>query len=519
MAENASLDVLEAVDRCHDVAVEYIDQRFWLVAIFGSLISVVSVVENAFLFCVFITSRHHRNSHSLYLLLLAFFDVFMSVSFLMLMSVRVFFNYTESVYLKNLWMSYVVPMMAVSHIAMTTSSFLIVFATVERFAITKSSAYVYFLQSHRKWIALLGVFLGVLSKVTIAFELKVERDPKCLGAFNEFYLTVTSLVRDNRHYVFWRFWYRNLITILLPFFVLMAMNAQIVNELRKQAYDPLTSHFIDHQRQASHAKQRKAGTPIFRPSTCPVLGENPLGYTHPRAHCRHLLAGERPQRYHHHLGAHRRGRSDLPVGLHSSSLTCLCRYTQFYIISVDAVSLLTIVACALRLPIYWGCQPLLRIEMEHFVRQLLKGHARKILDRRITVYDPSAMALRGNLALGRRHSLQVLHILVPLLLLLPFVAPTNLSEFHCGSSLWQKITAQITLGRMCPRHFDGANACCLEHDQCYNRLRGRPKCDVAFCECLEQKLVSSTECLLLGNWMCHLADAFGGHYYDQQSAP
>ncbi|KAK0411532.1 hypothetical protein QR680_005698 [Steinernema hermaphroditum] len=492
MAENASLDVLEAVDRCHDVAVEYIDQRFWLVAIFGSLISVVSVVENAFLFCVFITSRHHRNSHSLYLLLLAFFDVFMSVSFLMLMSVRVFFNYTESVYLKNLWMSYVVPMMAVSHIAMTTSSFLIVFATVERFAITKSSAYVYFLQSHRKWIALLGVFLGVLSKVTIAFELKVERDPKCLGAFNEFYLTVTSLVRDNRHYVFWRFWYRNLITILLPFFVLMAMNAQIVNELRKQAYDPLTSHFIDHQRQASHAKQRKAR---IRSATRTLVL---IVVTYLLANVLNVI---------------------ITIWEHIDADALIYQYTQFYIISVDAVSLLTIVACALRLPIYWGCQPLLRIEMEHFVRQLLKGHARKILDRRITVYDPSAMALRGNLALGRRHSLQVLHILVPLLLLLPFVAPTNLSEFHCGSSLWQKITAQITLGRMCPRHFDGANACCLEHDQCYNRLRGRPKCDVAFCECLEQKLVSSTECLLLGNWMCHLADAFGGHYYDQQSAP
>ncbi|TKR86854.1 hypothetical protein L596_011363 [Steinernema carpocapsae] len=369
MTENLTLEEASAAqvlfDQCTFVDKDFLDQRFWLVAIFGSAISSISIVENAFLFAVFITSKHHRNSHSLYLLLLAFFDVFMSVSYVMLMSMKVFHQYTESIYLKNLWISYVAPMMAMSHIAMTASSFLIVFATVERYCITKASSYVEFLQSNRKCIALVGVLLGVISKGTIVFELKAEHNPSCIGAMNEFFLTVTDLVRNNRYYIVWRFWYRNLITILLPFFVLMAMNAQIVNELRKQAYDPLTAHFVDHQRQATHAKQRKAR---IRSATRTLVL---VVLTYLLSNVLNVI---------------------ITIWEHIDATTLFVDYTQFYVISVDAVSLLTIVACALRLPIYAGCQPLLRAEMWNFMKQLLKGHARKVLDRRTTLYDHSASA-------------------------------------------------------------------------------------------------------------------------------
>ncbi|KIH59706.1 hypothetical protein ANCDUO_10052 [Ancylostoma duodenale] len=43
------------------------------------------------------------------------------------------------------------------------------------------------------------------------------------------------------------------------------------------------------------------------------------------------------------------------------------KYLPFYVLSVDTLSLLTIVASCLRLPIYVTCQPLLRKEMIQFV--------------------------------------------------------------------------------------------------------------------------------------------------------
>lgn len=71
-------------------------------------------------------------------------------------------------------MTYVIPMMTMSHVAITASSFLIVFATVERFCITVSSHYVEFLQNNRCYIALIAVIIGVVTKGTLILELKVE---------------------------------------------------------------------------------------------------------------------------------------------------------------------------------------------------------------------------------------------------------------------------------------------------------------------------------------------------------
>lgn len=55
-------------------------------------------------------------------------------------------------------------------------------------------------------------------------------------------------------------------------------------------------------------------------------------------------------------------------------------FLDFYIFSVDTVSLLTIVACALRLPIYASCQPSLRAEMVYFAKSFCKRQRRSVND-------------------------------------------------------------------------------------------------------------------------------------------
>lgn len=56
---------------------------------------------------------------------------------------------------------------------MTSSSFLILAATFERYCITVHSKYVRFAQRHRKMIAAFAVLLGVISKGTMCLEFKV----------------------------------------------------------------------------------------------------------------------------------------------------------------------------------------------------------------------------------------------------------------------------------------------------------------------------------------------------------
>lgn len=47
--------------------------------------------------------RQHRNSHSLYLILLAFFDFWMALAYIPLMSLNVLVDYLSSVVLLRAW--------------------------------------------------------------------------------------------------------------------------------------------------------------------------------------------------------------------------------------------------------------------------------------------------------------------------------------------------------------------------------------------------------------------------------
>lgn len=119
--------------------------------------------------------KYHRTSYNVYLMLLAFFDVFVSFAYVFLMSVNVLSDYLHSPFLVKLWMSYMIPMITISHIAITSSSFLILAATFERYCITINSHRLPLVQKNRKWIAFIAVLFGVVSKGTMYFEFAVRK--------------------------------------------------------------------------------------------------------------------------------------------------------------------------------------------------------------------------------------------------------------------------------------------------------------------------------------------------------
>ncbi|KAL3985903.1 7 transmembrane receptor (rhodopsin family) protein [Acanthocheilonema viteae] len=333
---------------CYVIDTNHLIERLWLVTILGSTLSTISIIENVFLFLIFITSKQHRRSHSLYLLLLALTDIFISFTYILIMSVKVLYQYNEWVFMKKIWMAYVVPMMTMSHVAITASSFLIVFATVERFCITASSHHVEFLQNNRCYIAFIAVIIGVVTKGTLILELKPIHDLSCIGTLNEYRLEITALVIHNEHYKLFRFWFRNIVTILFPFFTLMFLNARIVNELRKSFV--AEKHNMESTR-ATNAKEQKARIRAATRTLMLVV-------------CTYLLANM--------LNV------IITIWEHTDATSLFSSFLDFYIFSVDTVSLLTIVACALRLPIYASCQPALRAEMIHFAKGFCKRPKRHV---------------------------------------------------------------------------------------------------------------------------------------------
>lgn len=106
--------------------------KLWLVALLGTILAILSIGENLLLLYMFATRVQFRASNLFYMMFLAFCDVFVSLSFICLMSVHVVAEYYGVLWLFLMWHHYLRPMFAISHIAMASSSFLIMSATFER---------------------------------------------------------------------------------------------------------------------------------------------------------------------------------------------------------------------------------------------------------------------------------------------------------------------------------------------------------------------------------------------------
>ncbi|KAK5969371.1 hypothetical protein GCK32_022026 [Trichostrongylus colubriformis] len=88
---------------CNTIDEYLLVPRFVLAVVFGVALSIISICFNSFIFVVFVTSKQHRNSYNLYLLLLSLFDVFIGISYIAVISNSVLINWTASYTLKAIW--------------------------------------------------------------------------------------------------------------------------------------------------------------------------------------------------------------------------------------------------------------------------------------------------------------------------------------------------------------------------------------------------------------------------------
>ncbi|KAE9417862.1 hypothetical protein Angca_001184, partial [Angiostrongylus cantonensis] len=219
---------------CNTVDDYFLVPRFWLAVVVGVTISIVSILFNIFIFLVFVTSKQHRNSYNLYLLLLALFDVFMGLSYIAVLSIKVLINWTASYTLKSIWVTYMVPMLTVSHIAITASTYLITFAAIERKYISNlTAAQKCGTREIRELINSKTIRLSVSDKggefAVIPRQLDIITNTDCIGGLNEWSVKPSDLVV--KHELFnkiWRFYFRNIFTILAPFFILLYLNAGLI---------------------------------------------------------------------------------------------------------------------------------------------------------------------------------------------------------------------------------------------------------------------------------------------------
>ncbi|KAK6019190.1 hypothetical protein OSTOST_15184 [Ostertagia ostertagi] len=102
--------------------------------------------------------------------------------------------------------SYMVPMITISHVAMTSSSFLIVCASFERYCLTVNSPFLPFAQNNRKLIAGFAILFGVISKGTMCFEFEFYDLPECEGLITQTQMRYPDFVFETPYHIVWRFW-------------------------------------------------------------------------------------------------------------------------------------------------------------------------------------------------------------------------------------------------------------------------------------------------------------------------
>ncbi|CEF71324.1 G protein-coupled receptor, rhodopsin-like family and GPCR, rhodopsin-like, 7TM domain-containing protein [Strongyloides ratti] len=332
---------------CFDAYHPIIIPRFYLVCVAGFITSIISIIENSFLFFLFAKKKSNRNHYNLYLMLIAIIDVFMGISYILLMVVNVSADYFQSLTLLRLWYFYVIPMITVSHVAMTSSAMCILAATFERYCITVNAKQTEFVKKNRVFIALGSLVIAIFNKGSMYFEFDIITNETCSGTMNEYAIIPTSLI-DAPLYVIFRVWCRNIATVFLPFFALAYLNARIVRALAKQQRLDYCADLIL-ANSKNHPDKEKSRRKILTRSATRTLVLVVITY---------LISNV--------------VNVILTVGEYVNKLQLQTYYTDAYFILLDASSLLCVLASALRFPIYMTCQSQLREEVFNLLKHKLR---------------------------------------------------------------------------------------------------------------------------------------------------
>uniref|UniRef100_A0A1I7XNR0 G_PROTEIN_RECEP_F1_2 domain-containing protein n=1 Tax=Heterorhabditis bacteriophora TaxID=37862 RepID=A0A1I7XNR0_HETBA len=307
------------------------DLRFTIVGIFGSVVAMTSILSNVLLFYVFSTSRRLRRQNYANPVLLALFDIIVSFCYMLLLPVQVTAYRFMLVSLIKYWVEFVRFGNCIQHICVTICNFLLVIASLERFFANspdgKQKSLLVFLV-HRKVAKVISIFLlAFLFKGTLLFETAIEDLPKC-GELDRY---VPVLINHMDPLTSARFWIRKISTVLIPFFTLFYCNCRIVMQLHNKAKE---------SQKQSLKKRSLRGS---------------------------LTSSSIRKHYYEKKGVRTATKTlVLVVGCYllSNFLSTFINFWEFsdpqkiqdnyyhYLIISDVASLLTIVGCVLRLPIY-----------------------------------------------------------------------------------------------------------------------------------------------------------------------
>ncbi|MFH4977756.1 hypothetical protein AB6A40_004465 [Gnathostoma spinigerum] len=207
-----------------------VDRRWYLVAVVGTPLSLISVFSNLLIARALLSKKR---GHFFFLGLLALSDSVISTGYVPVIAMDIIKNEIKALWLTRLWWWYIGPLLAVCHTLMTFSCYLIILATLERLLITEKSAWLKKWRCNRGLLATFMLGFATVVKGSAIFEVEIVKNANCTG-LTEYEPALTPLVGTWLYGTVFRFYFRNIATVFLPFFLLAYLNVRIVHVLRRQ---------------------------------------------------------------------------------------------------------------------------------------------------------------------------------------------------------------------------------------------------------------------------------------------
>ncbi|CAD5216686.1 unnamed protein product [Bursaphelenchus xylophilus] len=229
-------------------------RRWWLVAVAGTSLSVISLITNMIIARVLLQKKH---AHFFFLGLLAVSDTFLSFCYGPVIAMEIV-RYNVEVWITRLWWHYVGPLLSLCHVSMTFSCFMIILATIERYYITVKHQWLTCFRQNRCNLALLMFLLSLILRGTAVFEFQIVKNHNCTGVM-EYDVALTDLVNVWAYGTVFRFYFRTVCTVLVPFFLLLLLNIMIVKKLSKQS----RSHSMFRFGKTDHKQKIRSATRLL----------------------------------------------------------------------------------------------------------------------------------------------------------------------------------------------------------------------------------------------------------------
>ncbi|KAL1229059.1 G-protein coupled receptor [Trichinella pseudospiralis] len=211
---NSSTVTLSQAGACNYEMMEFLEVKFWLIVVAGSVVYSFGMITNLMLLVVLL-KRSLRSTYLIYLSALCVSDIGILVTYFMVFPVQILYDYCEMEWLYFLWLRYVPYLYTVSRILTVASTYLVVVCSAERYMEVTS-------------IKPLKMFY---EEITQKKRCWLVYNQECIG-FAAVELQLTEMARNPLYQKVYQLWLVHIVQVFFPFLALVLINHLIITNWR-----------------------------------------------------------------------------------------------------------------------------------------------------------------------------------------------------------------------------------------------------------------------------------------------